>query len=122
MVLAGCDNNELAVDDRSGALTSLEVHFQGGFGGEGVLLELDGRDVFRGTLGPEAPLSGPQAVIADDIEMGTHRLRVTVIGLTGEIAGELELDLEGPLYVGVGFSPETGVVHLYATEDPFLYL
>jgi len=96
----------------------LKVDLQEGFSGGGVVLRLNGSEVYRGT-----PRTRTQIGLADSrsFDLPPQHLTLEVaIPLSGASAS-IELDLFQDLYVGVTLSPDGGL-SLRTSSEPFGYL
>jgi hypothetical protein len=85
----------------------LHVDLQEGFGGEPVLITVNGRELFR----KDGVRTRTQIGLADSVEetlpAGDIRIEVTARGTTHAIAAPLSADL----YLGVSITPEGRIVH-----------
>jgi hypothetical protein len=85
----------------------LHVDLQEGFGGEPILITVNGRELFR----KASVRTRTQIGLADSFELtlpaGTAHIEVTARGTTHTIAAPLSADL----YLGVSITPDGQIVH-----------
>ncbi len=123
VVATGCGN--LLDADYQENLAAAEVHFQQGFEGYWVSVELDGEVRFQDRLDSAVPFAGPLAVFRLDVPRGTHQLLIRWVPTDGDCRAHIstvDLRLDQTEFYYVGLIASEGSMQAIVQESPFLYI
>ncbi|MFQ5347846.1 MAG: hypothetical protein ACE5ED_08380 [Rhodothalassiaceae bacterium] len=96
----------------------LRVDLQDGFDGEAVLVELDGKAVYRQDEVRTRYQVGLADVIERDVADGRHALAIRL--LRQDAAWQDSIDVKGETHVGVSLSA-SGTLEVTVEDRPFRY-
>jgi len=123
LFVAGCGS--IIDADSQENLVATEIHFQQGFEGHWVSVELNGDVHFQARLNSAASLAGPLAVFRLDIPPGAHHLLIRMVPTNGNRRARIsriDVQLDQTEFYYLGLTASKNSINIAVQESPFLYV